>query len=161
MSFRNGEVFSQVTCDALGLFARAVVMSGSDAIPFRTTTSAPKFTRVVSKRAGCGAEGYESCMRNLSWVHVVDAQMLAVKDLFVKYDTDGSFKLEIDEFYALYRQFKARPTSILPEREPPLHLRERALEEEPERDEVDAARDRIRERAAAELRDIEVTLVDP
>ncbi len=88
-----------------GLFARAVVMSASDAIPFRTTTNSPKFTRVVSKRAGCGAKGYESCMRNLSWVQVVDAQMQAEKDLVV----------ELGHFLSLFQPYAPTAgTELLP-----------------------------------------------
>lgn len=70
------------------LFARAVMQSDPLALPFRTTSTYPKFTAVVARKAGCAhrlqTAGYEACMRTLPWQSVVNAQLAAQKDLAVE-----------------------------------------------------------------------------
>ena len=39
--------------------------------------------------------------------------------VFAKFDTDGNFKLDIQEFYEMYRAFKSKAASVMPDATPP------------------------------------------
>jgi carboxylesterase type B len=66
------------------LFHRAIIESDPLALPFRTAHEYPKFSRVVGRKAKCGAP-IEACLRSLTWQAVVEAQHEAKKDLLIEF----------------------------------------------------------------------------
>ena len=65
--------------ESAALFARAILQSEAFALPFRRTKDYPTFTKDVAIKGGCShptsSTPYEACMRQLSWPHVIDAQV--------------------------------------------------------------------------------------
>jgi carboxylesterase type B len=73
-------------------------------LPFRTADKFPRFTKVVSKNAGCGKRaGYEACLRNQSVSTILAAQQKA----------DKNVAAELGQFLSLFQPYT--PTVGTPE----------------------------------------------
>jgi carboxylesterase type B len=89
-----------VTPSSTALFHRGMIESEPFALPFRTTSTYPAYTREFAHKAGCGdgvvnLKRYEPCLRNVSTAKLLAAQTavrtvplamaLSVTDLFIPF----------------------------------------------------------------------------
>ena len=89
-----------VTPSSTALFHRGMIESEPFALPFRTTSTYPAYTREFAHKAGCGdgvinLKRYEPCLRNVSTAKLLAAQtavrtvplamVLSVTDLFIPF----------------------------------------------------------------------------
>jgi acetylcholinesterase/cholinesterase len=70
-----------------GLFHAAILESFPAGLPFRTTSTYPKFTKLVAKDAGCVMERYEECMMGLPWQQVLTGALKAESNLYAELGT--------------------------------------------------------------------------